>query len=302
MSASPKPVRSMTGFARVRKTVPDGELVVSLKSLNHRGLDIRFRTSPELDPFENAMRTLLGKRISRGHVDVRVSLAGAPASKPLELNRPLLDAYMSAFRNACEQYGIEAEPDLGSAFRTPGMLTDAVEPEFSPDFEKDLLSALEEAVDALNAFREREGAQLAGEVRPRAENVRRSAVRMEEIRSRALPVFQARLKERLTDLLEGASIDPQRLAQEAALLADRGDIGEELARLRIHTSQLEEILGAGGEIGKRMDFLLQEMHREANTVLSKTSGVGELGLEITNLALAAKADVEKMREQALNLE
>jgi uncharacterized protein (TIGR00255 family) len=128
------------------------------------------------------------------------------------------------------------------------------------------------------------------------------AEEMEKIRANAQDVFQNRLAERLKDLLKGVQLDPQRLAQEAAVLADRSDIGEELARLKIHAGQLAMLLEAGGESGKKLDFLLQEMNRETNTVLSKTSGAGEIGLKITELALAAKAAIEKIREQSLNLE
>ena len=117
-----------------------------------------------------------------------------------------------------------------------------------------------------------------------------------------MPAFQKRLREKLADLLRGAGIEPQRLAQEAALLADRSDIGEELVRLRTHAAQLEKLLAAGGEVGKRLDFLLQEMNRESNTILSKTGGLGDLGLTITDLALAAKSEIDKIREQSLNLE
>jgi uncharacterized protein (TIGR00255 family) len=124
---------------------------------------------------------------------------------------------------------------------------------------------------------------------------------MEEIRTGAVPAFQKRLVDRLGDLLNSA-IDPQRLAQEAAILADRSDIAEELVRLRTHTAHLEAMLAAGGEVGKRLDFLLQEMNRESNTVLSKTGGIGDLGLALTDLALAAKSDIDKIREQSLNLE
>jgi uncharacterized protein (TIGR00255 family) len=129
------------------------------------------------------------------------------------------------------------------------------------------------------------------------------ADRVEAIRGVAVQAFHARLRERLAELLAGANVDPQRLAQEAAMLADRSDIGEEITRLRIHARQLEELLSSEkAEIGKKLDFLLQEMNREANTMLSKTSGIGEVGLGITELALAAKADIEKIREQTLNLE
>jgi uncharacterized protein (TIGR00255 family) len=125
---------------------------------------------------------------------------------------------------------------------------------------------------------------------------------MEEIRAGAAPAFQKRLRERLAELLHGAGIEPQRLAQEAALLADRSDISEELMRLKTHAGQLAGMLDGAGEVGKRLDFLLQEMNRESNTVLSKTGGLGDLGLTITDLALSAKSEIDKIREQSLNLE
>jgi uncharacterized protein (TIGR00255 family) len=154
----------------------------------------------------------------------------------------------------------------------------------------------------LNQFRSREGAELAALMRDLNRAIAAGAAEMADIRSRAIPAFQSRLSEKLNELLGNSALDPQRIAQEAALLADRSDIGEEISRLQIHSRQLDEILDAGGEVGKKLDFLLQEMNRETNTVLSKTSGIGELGLRITDLALAAKAGIEKIREQALNLE
>src|SRR6185369_6474682 len=155
---------------------------------------------------------------------------------------------------------------------------------------------------ALNFFREREGAITAEELRQRCRNIGNLVTRMEEIRTGAVPAFHKRLRDRLADLLHGNNIDPQRLAQEAALLADRSDIAEELVRLRTHADHLNAMLATGGEVGKRLDFLLQEMNRESNTVLSKTGGLGDLGLTITDLALAAKSEIEKIREQSLNLE
>ena len=136
----------------------------------------------------------------------------------------------------------------------------------------------------------------------RCRNICALVSRMEEIRAGAVSAFQKRLREKLADLLRGAGIEPQRLAQEAAILADRSDISEELMRLRTHAGQLEAMLNGEGEIGKRLDFLLQEMNRESNTVLSKTGGLGDLGLTITDLALSAKSEIDKIREQSLNLE
>jgi uncharacterized protein (TIGR00255 family) len=178
----------------------------------------------------------------------------------------------------------------------------AVEHQLDPAVEKPLLMALEEAAEVLNQFRSREGDELAAFIREHSATIVSGAGEIAEIRSRAMPAFQARLTEKLKELLGNSTLDPSRIAQEAALLADRSDIGEEISRLQIHSRQLTEILDAGGEVGKKLDFLLQEMNRETNTILSKTTGIGELGLRITDVALAAKAAIEKIREQALNLE
>jgi uncharacterized protein (TIGR00255 family) len=182
------------------------------------------------------------------------------------------------------------------------MLTAPEDREPGAEVSKALIDAADEAVMALNAARAREGAATVQEVNDRCRTIRNLVERMVAIRAGAVPAFQSRLRDRLSDLLGGAGVDSQRLAQEAAILADRSDISEELLRLSTHTAQLEQMLAGGGEVGKRMDFLLQEMNREANTVLSKTGGLGDLGLTITDLALAAKSEIDKIREQALNLE
>jgi len=296
------PIRSMTGFARVQRSAPQGDLTLSIKSVNHRGLDLHFHLPPELDSFEGAIRAALKRAILRGHVDIRCTCAKAGNGAAGGLNVPLFRAYLAAFRKAAAEEGIRGEPDLNRIFQLPGMFGAAAEQEADAAVEGVVLQALEEATEALNRFRAREGAELAAVIREQNRLVQQSAAEMEKIRSKAQPAFQVRLQERLCELFANIPLDPQRLAQEAALLADRSDIGEEIARLTIHARQVEEILEAGGEVGKKLDFLLQEMNRESNTILSKTSGVGDLGLRITDLALQCKSSIEKIREQALNLE
>lgn len=293
----------MTGFARVRRSLGEGELVVSLKSLNHRGLDIHVHAPSAADPYENAIRALVKGQMMRGHVEVRITLPPGVAGGGVPvLNRTLLDAYLRAFRDAAAAHGLESKPDLNDALRIPGMFGEAGETEAPAGVQATLLEALGEALDQLNTFRSREGAEIAGEMRGHNASVAATAEEMERIRAGASAAFQNRLSERLKELLKGVQIEPQRLAQEAAILADRSDIGEELARLRIHSAQLAGLFDGGGEVGKKLDFLLQEMNRETNTILSKTSGAGEAGLKITELALNAKAAIEKIREQSLNLE
>jgi uncharacterized protein (TIGR00255 family) len=292
----------MTGFARIRKTVPQGEIVFSLKSVNHRGLDLHFHLPHELDPIENDIRSAIRSGMARGHVQIHVSFVRAAADGPAPLNRALLAAYITAFREAATLYGVGSTPDLNSALRIPGMLGTGDEEELGEDVAKAIIESANEAVMALNKVREREGVATAQELRQRAQSICTLVARMDEIRAGAVPAFQKRLREKLADLLNGAGIEPQRLAQEAALLADRSDIAEELMRLRTHAGQLESMLDSAGEIGKKLDFLLQEMNRESNTILSKTGGLGDLGLTITDLALSANSEIDKIREQSLNLE
>jgi uncharacterized protein (TIGR00255 family) len=263
---------------------------------------MHFHLPEEMDSLEHEVRGVLKTGVVRGHVQVHASFTRTAAAAKAPINWQLVEMYMQAFRQASETYGLSAPPDLNQALQLPGVLAAAEQQEPGEAVGKALLAAAAEALDALNAFREREGAATAREIAQRCQNLRGLVSRMEEIRAGAIPVFQKRLREKLDDLLRGVAVDPQRLAQEAAILADRSDISEELVRLGTHAGQLESMLSGGGEVGKRLDFLLQEMNREANTILSKTGGLGDLGLTMTDLALAAKAEIDKVREQSLNLE
>jgi uncharacterized protein (TIGR00255 family) len=292
----------MTGFARVRKSADGIDISVTLKGVNHRGLDLNFHMGSEFDPFEPDIRALVKNAAARGHIDIRISASREGSDGAFRIDHIRLAQYMEAYREAAEKYGLSITPDLNSVIRVPGILTESGETDFPPGFGPALLECTTQALELFNEFREREGAELVAVMKERCASIQSCAQQMEAIRDRAVPAFQKRLRERLDELLGGSNIEPQRLAQEAALLADRSDIGEEISRLQIHTRQLDQLLGSSGEIGKKLDFLLQEMNRETNTILSKTSGIGETGLGISDMALLVKADVEKIREQALNLE
>lgn len=293
--------RSMTGFARVRKSAGEREVVATVKSVNHKGLDVHFRMPGELDAFENALRASVKRHVIRGHIQVQMSYTSAQAGAPAEVNQPLIEAYLSTFHRLSAVHGLRGQPDLNMALQMPGMFAQS---DAEPDSEMEtlLVAAIDEALDRLNEFRQREGVEIAAEMRARNGTVLRCAKQLEELRCKAVPEFQARLSARLAELLKTVELDTQRLAQEVAYLADRTDISEELTRLKVHAVQLEDLLAGGGEIGKKLDFLLQEMHRETNTILSKSTGVGETGIEISDLALQVKAEIEKIREQGLNLE
>lgn len=295
-------IRSMTGYARLRRSSPDGETVLSIKAVNHRGLDIHFHLPPDFDPYEHAIRNVIRRLVSRGHLEVRASYKRNTNGAETQLNVDLLDGYVIAWRAASERHQLTAEPDLGAALRLPGMLVANADRDPEATMEQFLCQLTEDTVKDLNVFREREGNDTLDVLLERNTHIRAAVATVKEIRTRAVPAFQARLRDRLADVLSGTQLDPQRVVQEAAILADRSDIGEEIARLEIHTGQLEKLLAAGGEVGKKLDFLLQEMNRETNTMLSKTNGIGEQGLAITETALGIKADIEKIREQSLNLE
>jgi uncharacterized protein (TIGR00255 family) len=293
--------RSMTGYARVRQVDDDREILVTLKTVNHRGLDVHFRMPSELDPFEAALRNAIKQCVARGHLQLSVRIASTRPKAPALVNQPLLETFLDTYRRMAAVHGLHGEPDLNAALRLPGMF-EPLEQEPDPGLGARLVEVLGQALRQLNEFREREGAEIAADMRRRNMLVLQVAKDIEQIRIGANAHFQARLAERLAELLQGVLPDPQRLAQEAAFLVERSDISEELTRLKVHAVQLDDLLAGGGEIGKKIDFLLQEMQRETNTILSKSTGVGEPGLDITDLGLAAKAEIEKIREQGLNLE
>jgi uncharacterized protein (TIGR00255 family) len=293
-------VRSMTGFARVRAALPAGELTLSLRSVNHRTLDLHFHIPSELDPYETAMRKTIQGAVVRGHVEIRMSLHRTAQAAPAAFNRALLESWLAAFRQAANEFGLDSKPDLNTAFRLPGMLIEDDEEEPGEEMQAGILKALVDALRILNEVRSREGADLLADLLPRVKRIAFLTVEIEGLRDQVLPALEAKLRERMAEVIENA--EPQRIYQEAALLADRSDIAEEITRLKMHTAALEALLTGGGEVGKKTEFLLQELHREANTTLSKSNSAGEAGRRISELALGLKSEIEKIREQSLNLE
>lgn len=300
------PIRSMTGYARVSRSLPTGELTLTLKTVNHKGLDLHFHMPAEFDSVEPALRAAVRKRVIRGHAQVLVSMkrnAENGAAGVAVINEPLLRAWLDSFRDVAARFGIDSQPDLNQALRLPGMMeARGAVAGVDESLEAETLAAVTEALDELDRFRLREGAAIEAELRARIASIYELVGKMEEIRARALPYFHRRLSERLAELLNGAHVDAARLAQEAALIAERSDISEELVRLKTHADQTTVLIASEGETGKKLDFLLQEMNRESNTILSKTGGLGDQGLALTDLGLAAKAEIDRIREQSLNIE
>lgn len=303
-NASPAPVRSMTGYAQVWRPVKAGELLVSLRSVNHRGLDLHFHVGGEFARFETGMRALLKERVARGHLEIRVALTREAAAAAGEVyNRQALKSYVEAFHQASRELDLDSKPDLNLLLGLPGVFSGS--PEAAPlaeEFETELKAALSACIADLNECREREGRELATALHRELAEMEQATSQIVALRAQALSYFHSNLQEKIRELLSGGTVPEERLAEEVALLVDRSDVEEELTRLTVHSQELRRILEKGGAVGKPLDFLLQEMNREANTTLSKSSGAGEPGLQITRLALGIKANIERIREQALNLE
>jgi uncharacterized protein (TIGR00255 family) len=310
----------MTGFAQVKGEIEspartaassfggapassNGRLgfALALKSVNHRFLDLHFRLPSGTDSLEMQLRRLLKEGMARGHVEVTLNLERS-SGDTFVLNRELVAGYIAAFRGAAAEFAVSAEPDLNAILRIPGALDSARE---NVDGEKEIegavLAKVSEALERLNQMREEEGRGIEQELRERMAHLAEAAKSVQRHRRSVLQTYTERLHSRIQELL-GASADKERVLQEVALLVDRSDIQEEIVRLETHVQHFLGLLDDGGEVGKKLDFLLQEMNREANTLLSKTSGLAGEALKITEAGLAMKAEIEKSREQVQNLE
>ncbi len=290
----------MTGFAQIKGQV-NAQLAfaLSLKSVNHRFLDLHFRLPTDSDALEMKLRKILKEKMARGHVEVILTLDRS-GTNGVALNRQLIAGYVEAFRAAADEFEVEGEPDLNVVLRMPGAM-DAGAERSGEALEAAVLSQVEEALSHLNAMREEEGRSISTELRARMSNLGKAAAGVDVHRSTILRSYSERLQSRMQELL-GAQVDKERILQEVAVLVDRSDIQEELVRLNAHVKQFVGLLDQGGEVGKKMDFLLQEMNREANTLLSKTSGLAGEALKITEMGLLMKSEIEKSREQVQNLE
>lgn len=298
-----QPVFSMTGYARRSGRVSETlGFTLSLKSVNHRFLDLHLRLPGGAEGLEMQLRRVLKEKLRRGHVEVTLNLERSQKAEA-GYDHALVAAYVEAFRAAAEEHGLSGEPDLNAVFRLPGVLlaeAHSDEGEMAA-VEAGALKEIDALVAALNAMREQEGAALAAELRAGMERLRKLVDEAALLREDVQKLYFERLSQRLKTMVD-SDFSQERILQEAALIADRSDVEEEVTRLRTHLSHFTGLLDEGGEVGKKLDFLLQEMNREANTLLSKTSGVAGNGTRVTEAGLGMKAEIEKAREQVQNLE
>jgi uncharacterized protein (TIGR00255 family) len=300
---SARGLRSMTGYAQAHAVENGWSLRVSLRSVNHRFLDLHLRVPEGFAPLEPLMRKIVREHLRRGHVDLTVQFdVAGPAA--VGVNREVASAYINAAKELSDEFGLRSNPDIAAIMRLPGVIGNpvaSIESELER-VEASLTKCLAEALDKLDRMREQEAGHLGEEMAARLAALSGLLDRIEALAERVRPAFAKRLETRLKEILGETPLDPTRVAQEAALAAERSDISEELARLRSHVQQFNTLLAGASDMGKKMDFLLQEMQREANTTLSKTPGSDAEGLEMTQIGLELKSEIEKLREQVQNIE
>ncbi len=310
-------IYSMTGYARVTSRASDGpSLTLTLKSINHRFLDLQLRLPAGAEGMEAAMRAELKRELARGHVECTLMLDRVLRQKDVDRPAPRFDMsalreYVTGFRAAALELGLATEPDLNRAALVPGLLLlnggtregDTADERAAGEaaLSREVPLLLAEGLAALKAMRAREGAALAALLGVSLHHLAALVAEVAGLRGEAQEAYRQRLSVKLQALLGGA-FDRDRVLTEAALLAERGDVEEELQRMQTHIEHFRALLDGGGEVGKKLDFLLQEMNREANTLLSKTSGTTGGAARITEGGLLMKAEIEKLREQVQNLE
>jgi len=289
----------MTGYGRGSIVGEDFSVSVDLKTVNNRFLDVHLRLSTELSSLEGAVKRRISTRLSRGRVDVTINFERT-SQVAYELNRPLIAGYVNALREIQEEFDIAGELDINVLARVPGALQPARD-----GISDVMITAIETAVDSgldeLERMRAEEGEALRKEMCERIERIESLVPTIEAAAAGLVDAYRLRLHKRIGELVnrdgQVIELDPARLAQEVAYLSDRSDVSEEMVRLRSHLKQFREALNSVSETGKMLDFLLQELNREANTTLSKSTDLG-----IKEAALAIKAEVEKLREQVQNVE
>jgi uncharacterized protein (TIGR00255 family) len=295
----------MTGFASAASASDDSiGFSIAIKSVNHRFLDLHLRLPSYCDSLEIQLRRFLKEALKRGHIEVTLQVE-RKTSAQIQLNTALLAVYVTAFSQAAALYNLPSQPDLNSLLRIPGVMSveTNIGSEGIPELDQAVMKVMPLLIENLNEARAQEGAMLASELRGSMQRLKTFADEMAGLRNGVREAQFERLRTRLMELTSAGPVSEERILSEAAVLAEKSDIEEEIVRLKTHIDRFVGMLDAGGELGKRMDFLLQELNREANTMLSKTSAAaGDNSLRITELGLEIKAEIEKAREQVQNLE
>jgi len=291
-------VKSMTGYGRAEDTVNGYNITVELRSVNNRYLDCNVRI-PRLYLFaEEAIKSRVQNTISRGKVDVFVTLENTGEQKlQVSLNKPVADGYYAALKELAQTYGLSDDISVSLLSRFPEVLVAEKAEDDVEQMAKDICSVLDRALSDFDQMRTKEGGRLKDDILSRASTIEQKVSFVEQRSPETVSEYRTRLENRMNEVLANTQIDPARILTEAAIFADKVAVDEETVRLRSHIAQLREMLEKGGAIGRKLDFLIQEFNREANTIGSKCSDI-----EIARHVVDVKAEIEKIREQVQNLE
>ena len=291
-------IRSMTGYGRAVQTIDGREITVELRSVNNRYLDCTVKLPRMFSFAEDSVKNRVKAAVSRGKVDVYIGVNAAQAADvQVAVNRPVLESYLAALRQIETEYGVRDDVTVMSLARLPDVFSVEKTEEDEQKLTQDILSVAEEAIARYNTMRETEGAALEADLRGRAATILERVALVEARSPVTVAEYRERLRQKMQEVLQNTAIDEGRILQEAAIYADRIAVDEETVRLRSHLAQLGDMLTKGGAIGRKLDFLLQELNRETNTIGSKCND-----LELSNIVVEMKAELEKIREQTQNIE
>ena len=291
-------IKSMTGYGRAVKTLLGREFTVELRAVNNRYLDCTVKLPRSLTFAEEGVKQRVKAAVARGKVDVLISV-GAAAGEPVQvsLNRPVLEGYLQAMTAMVQEYGVHNDISAAALARLPEVFLVEKPKEDEDELLSALLQVVDEALAAFNAMRAAEGAAMEADLQSRGQTILNLVAQVEAGSPQTVADYRARLEAKMQEVLERTAIDESRILQEAAMFADKVAVDEETVRLRSHLSQMQAMLSGGGAIGRKLDFLLQEMNREANTIGSKCTD-----LALARVVVEIKAELEKIREQAQNIE
>ena len=291
-------VKSMTGYGRAKEMRSNRDITVEVRSVNNRYLDCTVKM-PRIYTFaEDAIKSRVQKAISRGKVDVFVSVDSSAADTAVvTLNKSLVEGYLAALKELKEGYGLEGDVSAAAIARFPDVMTVTKADEDVETVTEDICAVLDQALEAYNAMRAAEGVKLAEDIASRLDTIESLTAKVEERSPKTVAEYRQKLLGRMQEVLQSTTIDESRILMEAAIYADKVAVDEETVRLRSHLSQLRKMLQSNDPMGRKMDFLIQEVNRESNTVGSKCNDV-----EIATVVVNLKAEVEKIREQVQNIE
>ena len=290
-------IRSMTGFGQGSAEGKDFKIRADVRTVNNRFLDIHMRLPQEISSLEISLKKQIQAALSRGRVDLTLVVEQMRRAE-FVLNRPLVSGYLAALADLKNEFGLEGTPSLELVAKLPGAVQVSQDSSnLNESLVEGVSSAVAQALYSLRDMRLAEGQQLAAELTNRLDAIAEQLPGIETEAAKRPSIYRERLARRMLEIQGSVQMDESRIAQEAVLLADRSDISEEIARLKSHVLQVREVVTGDTEVGKRLDFILQEMNREANTILSKSND-----LAISDAAIVIKTEVEKLREQVQNVE